>query len=106
MNNFQIDVAAYNGSSGDSNPAIWVHGFVNGISSGYWNVSWDTIQQANTVGGVAAVQAVLGPILLGVYGPPFPRGPVFSAGVVPPPPANSNGQSIPVPEALVPNWSA
>jgi hypothetical protein len=105
MNNFVVDVCSYDASSSDPNPICWLHGFCNGVSSGYWAVYWGGIQQALNSGGVSALQAFLGPILLGVFGPPFPRGPVFSAPFSPPPPANVNNKSVSAPEAIG-SWTA
>jgi len=104
MNSFVVDFCSYDATSSDPNPGVAIHGFVNGISSGYWIVFWDTIQQPLAAGGAAALQAVLGPILLGVYGPPFPRGPVYSVQVTPPT-QNINGKSTSIPQALM-SWTA
>jgi len=104
MNNFVVDVCSYDASSSDPNPDVWIHGLVNGVSSGYWNIFWNTIQQPLAAGGQAALQAVLGPILLGVFGPPFPRGPVYAAQVTPPT-QNINGKNTSIPQALM-SWSA
>jgi hypothetical protein len=104
MNNFSVDICTYDATTTDPNPTVWIHGTVNGQTSGYWATTWDAIQQPLAVGGQAALQAVLGPILLGIFGPPFPNGPVYSASVVPPV-QNPNGKNSSIPQAIM-SWTA
>jgi hypothetical protein len=115
---YTIDSAVYNGSSTDPNPRVWIHGTVDGISSGYFQTFWAGIQQAYAVNGAAGVQAFLAPILYrGIYsvndspytgnpttdvsGPPVPQ--FFSSNISPA--VVSGPLSISVPQALVPPWS-
>jgi len=101
------------GGTGDPNPLCWLQGTVDGFSTYFIGVYYDTIAQANAVGGQAAVQAVLAPILLSAIsipldghtlpGPPFPKGPNYSANVAP---AAPGGKSVSVAAALVPQWTA
>jgi hypothetical protein len=105
MNSYSVSNCTYDGTSGDPNPRVFLSGTVNGVRSGTWILTWATIQQPLAVGGQAALQAVLGPILLGVFGPPFPRGPVYSAQISPPPAANANNTNVSIPQALM-SWSA
>lgn len=103
----------YDGTSPNNpNPLCWLHGTVDGIPTFWIGVYYDTIAQANSVGGVAAVQAVLAPILLSAIGipldghtlpgPPFQRGPVYSANVASAAPGSS---AVSVAAALVPQWT-
>jgi hypothetical protein len=93
------------GGSGDPNPLCWLHGTVDGVPTAWIGVYYNTIAQANAVGGVAAVQAVLAPLLqsaLAYATPPFPQVPVYSENVLPAP---AGSKSTSVAAALVPQWT-
>jgi hypothetical protein len=104
---YSVRLAAYDGSGSDQNPKVWIAGSVNGIPSGAWAVFWDMIQQANAVGGVAAVQAVLAPILLAaIDGPPFGRGPVYASGSIPAPVTAGASQVVCAEAMAAGSWTA
>ncbi len=85
---------------------------MDGVLTYHIGVYYDAIAQANAVGGQAAGQAVLAPILLSAIGtpldghslpgPPFSQGPVYSANVSP---ASPGSNSVSVAAALVPQWT-
>lgn len=110
---YTVISCSYDGTSPNNpNPLCWLHGTVDGVPTAWIGVYYDTIAQANAVGGQAAVQIVLAPILLSgittpldghtLPGPPFQQGPTYSANVSPAP-AGSNSMSVPA--ALVPQWA-
>jgi len=124
MHSYTVDVAAYDGSTPtpdpnqpQADPWVWIHGTVDGQSAGYMPVFWSAIQRAFAVGGIAGVQALLGPILLGcITGPPFPQAPTLPNGPINIPlPITGNAKnfslatptsSVTCSQALVPAWQA
>jgi hypothetical protein len=104
---YEVTEAVYNATSRDPNPRILISATVDGIDTGrfHFTAYWDQIQQANSVGGPDAVRWVLQPILLSIYGAPYPAVPVFSAPANPAP-FIANERVVSVSEALVGNWTA
>jgi hypothetical protein len=106
-NSYSVDVAIYDGSSVSNDPLVWTHGFFNGTSAGYVPVYWSAIQRANVTGGVAAVQKLLGPFLMGaVTGQPFTPAPHIDGTISIPAPVTRGSASVTCAQALVAPWTA
>jgi hypothetical protein len=110
--NYSVISCVYNGTtggSGDPNPICYLRGTCDGVVVGFVAVYYDLIMQASLSGGVAGVQKILGPVLLGAAPTPAPQPypqeptPWYSTSVSPAPRGSGD---ISVAAALVPPWSA
>lgn len=113
---YTVTFAQYDGSGSNPNPFVWIRGTVDGQSTCYIPVYWACIQQANQVGGQAAVQSVLAPILFSaittpldghtLQGPPFPSIPVFQSANIPAPVTSAAAPNnfVTCTQATVPSW--